>query len=307
MPCSRRRWSTGSSGPSGRPRWSPACRSPARHLLLAFLVGLLLVPVASLVSRGLMVLHRAVVTGLLCISRPRALRRQVEGLRDSRSRGPRASRRPSCTGSSATCTTAPSSGWCRSRSTSGCAERPDRHRSGRGEGDSSSTREPRPAWRWRSSATSCAGRCPRSSSTAGSWRPSRSIAGRCPVPDRRDQQLAAGRAAAAGRRAGRVLRGGRGPRERRQAQLGDALRGRCRRDPWAPRRRGRGRRRRRGGAHAGRRAGRAARPGRRRSTGRSRVIEPAGRPDPGPRGAAAGGRRGGQAPGVRWPALQDPR
>jgi signal transduction histidine kinase len=54
-------------------------------LLLAFLVGLVLVPVASVVSRGLMILHRAVVQGLLCVDPTAALRQDVERLRDSRS------------------------------------------------------------------------------------------------------------------------------------------------------------------------------------------------------------------------------
>ncbi len=54
-------------------------------LLLAFLIGLLLVPVASVVSRGLMVLHRAVVQGLLCVDPTAALRQDVERLRGSRS------------------------------------------------------------------------------------------------------------------------------------------------------------------------------------------------------------------------------
>ena len=53
--------------------------------VLALLVGLVLIPVAASVSRGLMVLHRAVVEGLLCISPTEALRQDVERLRGSRS------------------------------------------------------------------------------------------------------------------------------------------------------------------------------------------------------------------------------
>ena len=53
-------------------------------LVIAFVVGLLLVPVAASVSRGLMRLHRAVVQGLLCVDPVDALRRDNERLRDSR-------------------------------------------------------------------------------------------------------------------------------------------------------------------------------------------------------------------------------
>ena len=54
-------------------------------LLVAFLLGLLLVPVAASLSRGLIVLHRAVVEGLLCVSDREVLQHRVENLRDSRS------------------------------------------------------------------------------------------------------------------------------------------------------------------------------------------------------------------------------
>jgi signal transduction histidine kinase len=54
-------------------------------LLVAFLLGLFLVPVAASLSRGLIVLHRAVVEGLLCVSDREELRQRVENLRDSRS------------------------------------------------------------------------------------------------------------------------------------------------------------------------------------------------------------------------------
>jgi signal transduction histidine kinase len=49
------------------------------------LVGALLLPVAASVSQLVMTLHRAVVTGLLCTSESRALRQQVETLKESRS------------------------------------------------------------------------------------------------------------------------------------------------------------------------------------------------------------------------------
>jgi len=52
---------------------------------VAVLVGLALVPVAASVSRGLMMLHRAVVEGLLCVDPTAALRQDVERLRGSRS------------------------------------------------------------------------------------------------------------------------------------------------------------------------------------------------------------------------------
>ena len=52
---------------------------------ILFVVGMLLLPVAASVSRGLIVLHRAVVQGLLCVDPAEALRRDVERLRDTRS------------------------------------------------------------------------------------------------------------------------------------------------------------------------------------------------------------------------------
>jgi signal transduction histidine kinase len=51
----------------------------------AFLLGLLLIPVAASTARGLMLLHRAVVSGLLCVDPTVALRQDVERLRGSRS------------------------------------------------------------------------------------------------------------------------------------------------------------------------------------------------------------------------------
>ena len=51
---------------------------------LSFLVGLVLLPIAASVTRGLAILHRAVVQGLLCVDPSDALRRDVARLRDSR-------------------------------------------------------------------------------------------------------------------------------------------------------------------------------------------------------------------------------
>ena len=50
-----------------------------------FVVGLILLPVAASTTRGLVVLHRAVVQGLLCVDPADALRRDVARLRDTRS------------------------------------------------------------------------------------------------------------------------------------------------------------------------------------------------------------------------------
>jgi signal transduction histidine kinase len=52
---------------------------------VAVLAGLILLPVAASVSRGLVILHRAVVEALICVSPAEALRRDVERLRESRS------------------------------------------------------------------------------------------------------------------------------------------------------------------------------------------------------------------------------
>ena len=54
-------------------------------IFVGTVVGLVLLPVAASVSQLVMVLHRAVVTGLLCTSESRELRRQVQTLRESRS------------------------------------------------------------------------------------------------------------------------------------------------------------------------------------------------------------------------------
>jgi len=57
----------------------------AEVVVVAVLAGLALVPVAASVSRGLMIMHRAVVEGLLCVSSSQALRQDVQRLRGSRS------------------------------------------------------------------------------------------------------------------------------------------------------------------------------------------------------------------------------
>ena len=57
----------------------------AAAMIIAVLIGVVLIPVAASVSRGLMTLHRAVVEGLLCVDPTEALRQDVERLRESRS------------------------------------------------------------------------------------------------------------------------------------------------------------------------------------------------------------------------------
>lgn len=52
---------------------------------IAFVLGLAMLPVAASATRGLVLLHRAVVQGLLCVDPSSALRRDVERLRDTRS------------------------------------------------------------------------------------------------------------------------------------------------------------------------------------------------------------------------------
>jgi len=54
-------------------------------MVIGVVVGVVLIPVAASVSRGLMTLHRAVVEGLLCVDPTDALRQDVERLRGSRS------------------------------------------------------------------------------------------------------------------------------------------------------------------------------------------------------------------------------
>lgn len=61
-----------------------ASHDPAA-VVLRTVLGAALLPVAASLSQLVMALHRAVVTGLLCTSEARELRRQVETLRESRS------------------------------------------------------------------------------------------------------------------------------------------------------------------------------------------------------------------------------
>jgi signal transduction histidine kinase len=62
----------------------PGAVSPAAVAGVAGIAGLLLLPVAASVSRGLMALHRAVVAGLLCESDEQALQRRVVTLEETR-------------------------------------------------------------------------------------------------------------------------------------------------------------------------------------------------------------------------------
>ncbi len=58
---------------------------PVLAVASTFFVGLMLLPVAASATRGMAILHRYVVEGLLCISPTEALRRDNERLRGSRS------------------------------------------------------------------------------------------------------------------------------------------------------------------------------------------------------------------------------
>lgn len=64
---------------------SPLSGHDAPIVLLRTLAGAGLLPVAASLSQLVMALHRGVVTGLLCTSESRELRRQVETLKESRS------------------------------------------------------------------------------------------------------------------------------------------------------------------------------------------------------------------------------
>ena len=59
--------------------------SPEAAVGVTFVIGLVLLPVAASATRGMAILHRYVVEGLLCISPADALRRDNERLRGSRS------------------------------------------------------------------------------------------------------------------------------------------------------------------------------------------------------------------------------
>ncbi len=61
-----------------------AAFAPGWVALVAGVVGVVLLPVAASVARGLMTLHRAVMSGLLCDSEQRRLERRVEVLEGSR-------------------------------------------------------------------------------------------------------------------------------------------------------------------------------------------------------------------------------
>jgi signal transduction histidine kinase len=66
------------------PLWYEAATGDAL-LVVGTLAGAALLPVAASLSQLVLALHRAVVTGLLCTSESRELRRQVETLKESRS------------------------------------------------------------------------------------------------------------------------------------------------------------------------------------------------------------------------------
>jgi signal transduction histidine kinase len=65
--------------------WLPDSVDPLAVTVVLFVIGLILLPVAASATRGLIVLHRAVVQGMLCVDPADALRRDVERLRDTRS------------------------------------------------------------------------------------------------------------------------------------------------------------------------------------------------------------------------------
>lgn len=58
--------------------------SPEGVLVILLAIGLILLPIAASATRGMAILHRYVVEGLLCISPAQALRRDNERLRGSR-------------------------------------------------------------------------------------------------------------------------------------------------------------------------------------------------------------------------------
>jgi signal transduction histidine kinase len=62
----------------------PLALNAPQAIGLSLLIGLVLLPVAASVTRGLAILHRAVVQGLLCVDPSEALRRDVTRLRESR-------------------------------------------------------------------------------------------------------------------------------------------------------------------------------------------------------------------------------
>ncbi|MCJ7712345.1 MAG: sensor domain-containing protein, partial [Chloroflexi bacterium] len=78
-------WMAARSTSPGGFVWLPGAVDPVAFVAVLFVIGLLLLPVAASVTRGLIVLHRAVVQGMLCVDPSAALRRDVERLRDTRS------------------------------------------------------------------------------------------------------------------------------------------------------------------------------------------------------------------------------
>jgi len=59
--------------------------APETAVAIVFVIGLVLLPVAASATRGMAILHRFVVEGLLCISPAQALQRENSRLRESRS------------------------------------------------------------------------------------------------------------------------------------------------------------------------------------------------------------------------------
>jgi signal transduction histidine kinase len=78
-------WYDAVPGASAASLLGPLTSHDAPIVLLRTLLGAALLPVAASLSQLVMALHRAVVTGLLCTSESRELRRQLETLRQSRS------------------------------------------------------------------------------------------------------------------------------------------------------------------------------------------------------------------------------
>jgi signal transduction histidine kinase len=78
-------WYDAVPGASPSDYFGPLSGHDPPAVILRALTGAALLPVAASISQLVMVLHRAVVSGLLCTSESRALRRQVETLKESRS------------------------------------------------------------------------------------------------------------------------------------------------------------------------------------------------------------------------------
>ncbi len=141
--------------------------APEAAVGVAFVIGLVLLPVAASATRGMAILHRYVVEGLFA-----SARRTRSGATTSASGAavprPSSSRHPSCAASSATSTTAPSSDWSCSPST--CPWQRTRWiRTRRLPRPSSQAPATRPGRRWASSGMSSAAWRRPFSWTAG-WR-----------------------------------------------------------------------------------------------------------------------------------------